>query len=189
LTARDQILNEGFRQSHFQGNLAIQNTNTTLKYRKLTLTELEGLREDYIRFLAANSITADDWVKLKNENQEATDKLIELFSDIVWEKILSKIQYVRVVSQTALRVMYFGEDKAHLIQLKLNSDDFNFTNPETIKQIAEGSIDLLQFDPEMIQGSKTYSTTREYEVFLALEQGGEPTEEVFWRALKSMIPQ
>ncbi|HKL40551.1 MAG TPA: DUF6495 family protein [Cryomorphaceae bacterium] len=160
-----------------------------MKYRKLNLSELEDLRDDFVRFLSANSIAADDWVKIKKVDSDAAEKIIEVFSDLVWEKILTKIKYVRLMSQTTLRVMRFGEERAELIQLQVEHEDFNFTDPELIKQLAEGTIDLKTFDPEMIRGSKSYTESRELELFLALEQGGQPTDEVFWRSLKSMVPE
>ncbi|MCH2215708.1 MAG: DUF6495 family protein [Flavobacteriales bacterium] len=160
-----------------------------MKYRKLNLSELEGLRDDFVQFLSSNSITADDWVRIKKEDKDAAEKLIEVFSDIVWTKVLTKIKFVKLVTRTVLRVMHFGEETAELIQLKIEKDDFNFANPELTEQLAQGNLDLASYDPEMITGSKTYSNSREIEVFLALEQGGQPAEEVFWLALKSMLPK
>src|SRR6056297_3003609 len=99
-----------------------------MKYRKLNLSELEDLRGDFVRFLSANSIAADDWVKIKKVDSDAAEKIIEVFSDLVWEKILTKIKYVRLMSQTTLRVMRFGEERAELIQLQVEHEDFNFTD-------------------------------------------------------------
>jgi len=158
-----------------------------LKYRKLHLSELEELREDFVQFLSANSITADDWVKIKEADKETAEKMLEVFSDIVWEKVLSKIHYLRFVSPQALRVIRFGEKKAELIQLKINDDSFDLSNPDNIQSIAEGNVDLNRYEPEMITGKKAYSDDRAREVFIHLEQGWLPTKEVFWKALSSMI--
>ena len=40
------------------------------KYRLLTLEELGELRPEFVRFLASQSITADDWQKMKLESLE-----------------------------------------------------------------------------------------------------------------------
>jgi len=160
-----------------------------VKYRKLNLNELEDLRDDFVHFLSANSVTADDWVKIKKADPNLAGEMIEVFSDIVWEKILTKIKYVRMISKKTIRGMHFGEKKAEMIQLTIDHAEFSFSNPDQIKSIAEGTADLKSFDPEMIKGSKTYNESREMEVFLALEQGGQPTDEVFWRSLKSMAPE
>ena len=160
-----------------------------MKYRKLNLNELEGLREDFVHFLSANTVTADDWEMIKQADPNLAGEMIEVFSDIVWEKILTKIKYVRMISQKMIRVMHFGEKKAEMVQLTIDHADFSFSDPDQIRSIAEGTADLKSFDPEMIRGTKTYSESRDLEVFLALEQGGQPTDEVFWRSLKSMAPE
>ena len=54
-----------------------------MKYRPLHPEELENLREDFVQFLAANSIAGDDWVKLKKEMPDQANQLIEMFSDLV----------------------------------------------------------------------------------------------------------
>jgi len=160
-----------------------------VKYRKLNLSELEDLRDDFVHFLSANSVTADDWIKIKQADPKLAGEMIEIFSEIVWEKILTKIKYVRMISQKMIRVMHFGEDKAEMVQLSIAHPDFSFSDPDQIRSIAEGTADLKAFDPEIIKGTKTYTESRDLEVFLALEQGGQPTDELFWRSLKSMIPE
>ncbi|HKK38555.1 MAG TPA: DUF6495 family protein [Cryomorphaceae bacterium] len=158
-----------------------------MKYRKLNIRELEDLREDFVHFLSANSITADDWVKIKKVDPDAAERMIEVFSDIVWEKVLSNIRYLRFVNPQALRVIHFGEEKAELIQLEIKDESFNLSDQENIRSMAEGSLDLNRFDPEMTTGSKKYSIDRDREVFIHLEQGWQPAKEVFWAALSSMI--
>jgi hypothetical protein len=158
-----------------------------LKYRKLNLNELEGLQEDFVHFLSANTVTADDWEMIKQADANLAGEMIEVFSDIVWERILAKITYVRLVKREMIRVMYFGEEKVEMIQLKIEDPDFDFSNPDQIRSIAEGTADLKSLDPEMIKGTKAYSESRDLELFMALEGGNQPTDEVFWRAFKSMV--
>lgn len=158
-----------------------------MKYRKLNLDELRDLREDFVHFLSANSVTAEDWVKIKKMDPDAAEKLIEVFSDIVWEKVLSRIRYVRFINPQAIRVIHFGENNAELIQLEIKDETFNLSDHENIRGMAEGNLDLRRFDPEMTTGNKKYSADREREIFIHLEQGWQPTDEVFWAALSSMI--
>ena len=57
-----------------------------MKYRVLSTKELEPLKDDFIKFLSANTITGEDWAKIKSSKPNQALKLIEVFSDIVWEK-------------------------------------------------------------------------------------------------------
>lgn len=158
-----------------------------MKYRRLYRQELEDLRDDFVQFLAANSIPADDWEKLKKENPEATEQLIDLFSDIVWEKILSKINFLEMRRADAMRVIKFEEEKAEMIEIRMEEKNFDFTNHDTVRRIAEGSLDLNAFKPKVLKGSKTYSDSRERELFEYLERGARPCKEIFWNSVKSMI--
>ena len=78
-----------------------------MKYRKLKPEELEPLKKEFIQFLAANTITGDDWAKTKAEKPE--EKIIALFSDIVWEKSLEKIHYLEHRDERYLK--FFTSEK------------------------------------------------------------------------------
>ena len=65
-----------------------------MKYRRLNEAELKDLEQDFIRFLASNQVTADDWKKLKDSNAEQVDGLIGLFSDQVFDKVFDKLEYL-----------------------------------------------------------------------------------------------
>ena len=56
-----------------------------MKYRRLDQNELKTLEKDFIEFLASQSITADEWENMRKEQQLG---LIDIFSDLVFEKVL-----------------------------------------------------------------------------------------------------
>jgi hypothetical protein len=160
-----------------------------MKYRRLRPEELEALRDEFVQFLAANSITADDWQKLKNTKTEGAEKLIDVFSDIVWEKVLSKTQYVEVRHAKLLQIMKFGDEKAEMIQIAIKHPDFDFRRMEGIESLAQGKMALSEIDPEIHAGKKTYSDTRNEEVFLHLERGGIAVDEGMWELMSTFIGQ
>ena len=51
-----------------------------MKYRILSSKELEPLKDDFIRFLSANTVTGEDWAKIKSNKPNEALKLIEIFS-------------------------------------------------------------------------------------------------------------
>jgi len=65
-----------------------------MKYRRLSSEELEQLQDNFIRFLAAQSITGMDWTTMKTANPERAEELIEQFSDVVIEKTLHNVEYL-----------------------------------------------------------------------------------------------
>lgn len=159
-----------------------------MKYRRLHPEELENLREDFVQFLAANSITGEDWTKLKEAQPEQSNQLIEMFSDLVWEKVLGNIKYLETRSPNELRVIHFADEQVQMIVLKVESEKFDFTNPIDIQSIADGTLDLMSFDPEVLKGERDYRADKKMEVFVMMEEGARPCKEVFWRSILKMIP-
>ena len=161
-----------------------------MKYRRLAPSQLEELRDDFVQFLAANSIPADDWVKLKQAKPEAANELIDIFSDIVWEKVVSKIKFLERRAKRGIRVFSFGEEKAEMVEIKVPDGSLDFTDPEQIKSIAAKEIDLKKYAPEVVKGSKEYpAEQRGLEVFQQLSDGAIPCEEVLFLSVKSMLPK
>ena len=70
-----------------------------MDFRRLTNNELEELKTEFVRFLVSNTVTGDDWEKIKKENPERAEGLIEIFSDIVFKKIISKVEYLEMKKQ------------------------------------------------------------------------------------------
>jgi len=153
-----------------------------LKYRRLHAEELEALRDDFIQFLAANSITAEDWTQIKAAQPEKADQLLDIFSDIVWEKVLEKINFLEFRWSNQLRLFKFDDEKAEMVNIKIEDAEFDFRNPDHLRKIAEEKIQLKSLNPEITKGKKKHNKLREMEVFYYMEQGGKPTSEELWNS-------
>ena len=91
-----------------------------MKYRQLTKEELEELEPEFVRFLATNEVTASDWVKMKENAPSKVNKLIEIFSDMVFDRILGRVTHLEHRSPRDLRLFKCDKDKIYLIGLKLD---------------------------------------------------------------------
>ncbi len=159
-----------------------------MKYRKLLREELDGVRDEFVQFLAANSITADEWDSLKTTDNEKAEKLIEMFSDIFWEKSLSNIRCVEMREPCCLRVVKFEDSQALLIELRIQEDaGIDLTRPEDLSRLASGQADIAQAEPQMYRGMRTYEHERNAELFNFIEQGAAPCKTVVWEGLNRMI--
>jgi hypothetical protein len=153
-----------------------------LKYRRLHTEELESLREDFVQFLAANSITAEDWTQIKSVQPEKADQLLDIFSDLVWEKVLEKITHLEFRSPKQLTLIKFDDDQAEMVNIKIEDQNLDFSNANDLKEIAEGRIKLKSLKPQITKGKKKHNKLREMEVFYYLEQGGKPCSEELWNS-------
>lgn len=64
-----------------------------MKYRRLTLEELEIFEKEFILFLSANGITGEDWQKKKEIRDPIVDKMLDDFSDFILDGVLQKVEY------------------------------------------------------------------------------------------------
>ena len=140
-----------------------------MKYRLLSSEELKELEPEFINFLATNHITAQDWVKLKGENPEKVDKLIEIFSDIVMEKVLQKIEYLEVREEKSIMVFRFLEEKVSLAGITAKEvSDVDFTNPATVASLA---LKVDEGNLEVFKTEKPYFKSKPEEVFDLVKKG------------------
>ena len=150
------------------------------KYRRLSNSELEELRDDFVKYLCAQSITADDWQKLKGQDAEKVDELIELFSDIVMEKALSAIEFLELITSDEIRVFHIQETKTKLIGLTFNKKGIDLADPRQFEEIFKDSDSLLSFDPQVYSMEKEHSKSRAEESFFLLNMGASiSTKELF----------
>ena len=83
------------------------------KFRRLTIDELEELKDEFINFLTVSGIYADDWQKILKEQPDSADTFIDNFSDLVFEKSLKKIKYLENKSDKDLKLFKCLDDKIH----------------------------------------------------------------------------
>lgn len=142
-----------------------------VKYRRLRKEELEELESEFVRFLASNTVTADDWVKIKAETPEKAGNLLDMFSDIVFEKILEKVEYLEHKRPRDLRVYKILDDKIQMMGLYVEGKtSLDFTKNESpehmLAQLANGTGNV-----KMFSGEKKFKKIKETEIFQILEEG------------------
>lgn len=155
-----------------------------MKYRRLHREELEAVREDFVKFLAANSITASDWEALKAAHPAVqAEKIIELFSDIFWDKVLDRLSHVIHFGALGFRAYRADGCVVHLRELRIQSGSLDLSNPEDRQALPIYAKDLLAIGGELFQGKKTLANDDERKLlfFQLIEQGAQPGGEEIWQ--------
>ena len=142
-----------------------------MKYRRLRFDELQGLEKDFINFLAANSVTSDDWEKLKNESPDKAEQMIEIFSDMIFEQTLKKVDYLEQKSAREIRTYHCGSEKINMIGILVEGEttlDFrqNLDPQQMMAQLSLSGASLKLF-----KGEKIYKKDRNQELFDLMEIG------------------
>ncbi|MFK8005741.1 MAG: DUF6495 family protein [Saprospiraceae bacterium] len=143
-----------------------------MKYRRLTNEELAELETEFVRFLVSNTVTGDDWEKIKKENPERAEGLIEIFSDIVFEKTISKVEYLEMKTPKDLKIFKCNKENIELMGLKVEGEsDLDFTQditPEAMMIKLQSSDAKLQ----MYSANKKYKDDdRLQEIFQMMQWG------------------
>jgi len=154
-----------------------------MKYKRLNKEELEALQQDFVNFLAAAQITGPDWEKMKKEEIHNADELIDVFSDMVYEKVLGKISYLEYRDAKTLNIFYFGEDKVQLAGLRVKeTSPLDLTSPDVISQWSS----VNNASVNVVRSEKKYEKERQLEIFELLQTGCMITDDKLFRLLSSM---
>jgi len=127
------------------------------RYRRLDLDELKELEPEFINFLAVNGIEASEWDQIKAEDSARMNEFIDMFSDMVFEKILGEIEYLNF--QVDGKFYYFKceDDILRLIVIEMESEDSEYASiysaeKEYKKERKAELFDMLQMGCEISDG-------------------------------------
>ena len=136
------------------------------KYRSLTSEELQELEKEFIEFLVINGITADQWEVLKKEAKEKAELILEQFSDVVWEGVLRKTQFIEHRSSQEIRAFQCLPGKMVMMGLKIEDDSVDLRTPEGFKKVKSEAPSTSVYTAE-----KVYHKKREEEIFELIQSG------------------
>lgn len=144
-----------------------------MKYTRLTKEQFEELHQEFINFLATQSITAEEWSNIKQNKPELADQELDVFSDLVWEGVLQQAKYVENISPQHIYMFHFEEAQIKLIGLKLLSTDIDLTTSEGFGWLRDN---LLSDDVELFRADKDYSDDKLKDKFELIQQGANITK-------------
>lgn len=154
-----------------------------IRFKRLSQKELELLEKEFIKFLASQSITADDWVKIKISDTEQAESLIDGFSNVVYGSVMRSAKFLELRTPKALYCYECHEDHFSLAVFEISEDsDFDLTK----HQLSEID-DMDAVKPSIYTGTKPYEQQREDEIFSMMQQGCEITEGKLMQVLRNII--
>ena len=144
-----------------------------MKYARLTKEQFEELHKEFINFLATQSITADEWEDIKTNKPEAAEQELDVFSDLVWFGVLSKVKYLEHISPNQIHLYQCNEKDLRLIALKIESDIIDFTTKEGFQWLRDN---LLSDSVEFFNAKKEYSEDKHLDIFKMIQSGANITK-------------
>jgi hypothetical protein len=144
-----------------------------MKYSRLTDEQLREMHGEFSRFLASQSITADEWTDIKKNKPQAAEEEIDIFSDIVWEGVLRKVEYLEHLSKRQLFLFKVGEKQMSLVALKVNNEAINIMTKDGYRWLQDH---LLDDQVTIYRSKKEISEDRCKDIFALIKQGSNITK-------------
>jgi len=148
-------------------------TFANMKYERLTKEQFEELHQEFIKFLATQSITADEWNAIKTNKPEIAEEELDIFSDLIWEGVLKKVEYLEHISAQFLFLFRFTQTQIDLVKIQIKNPNIDITTDEGYKWLQDN---LLEDEVEIHQSTKALSDDRNKDIFALIKQGANITK-------------
>jgi midasin (ATPase involved in ribosome maturation) len=158
-----------------------------LKYRRLTQEELESLEDEFVKFLAAQSISAGDWQRIKSDDINRQEELIQVFSNIVLERVLSGIEYLEICTKNDLQIVKMKDHSAHMLGIKMDDDTVDLQDDDQLNELFSSVENVMRYHPKIYEHEKKYTKTRAEEAFFLINLGAKVTDKLLYKKLTSLL--
>ncbi|MGK4567679.1 DUF6495 family protein [Flavobacterium sp. 3HN19-14] len=139
-----------------------------MKYSRLTKEQFEELHPEFINFLATQSIDKSEWDKIKSEQPQIAEQELDVFSDLIWEGVLTRAEYLEHFSKNYIFLFHCNETVIHSIVLKSMDAEIDFLTQSGLEWLGDN---LFTDNIEMKRGSKVFDADRNVSIFELIRQG------------------
>lgn len=154
-----------------------------MKYRRLTKQQLEELKPEFVNFLATQSITGEEWKNLKQEKPMVAEDEVDVFSDLIWEGVLTKVNYLENVSAQSMHLFHCAEKEMKLISVRVMNPEIDLTTEVGFAWFKKNwQSDFVEY----LTASKAY-VEENLDKFKLIEQGAVITKGDLYKWFESMI--
>lgn len=129
---------------------------------------MEELHQEFINFLATQSITAEEWDTIKKNKPQVAEEELDVFSDLVWEGVLGKISYLENISTRHMHLFHLTEKEMKLISVKILNPDIDLKTTMGFNWFKKNwQSDFVEY----LSASKAYTEDKNLDKFRLIEEG------------------
>ena len=155
-----------------------------MKYARLTKQQFEELHNEFINFLATQSITANEWETLKNTRPQVVEEELDVFSDLVWEGVLGKVNYLENISRQQMHLFHLADKEMKLISVKILNPDIDLNTSIGFNWFKKNwQSDFVEY----LQASKSYTEDKNLDKFKLIQEGAVITKGELYRWFDNII--
>ncbi len=154
-----------------------KNPNTSIyiimKYSRLTKEQFEELHQEFINFLASQSITAKEWEEIKTQKPEIAEEELDVFSDLIWEGVLDQVTHLEHFSPQQMFLFHITQAEIHLIAVKIENEAIDITSRAGYQWMQKN---LMDDAVNLYTSTKALTQDRNKDIFALIQQGAAITK-------------
>jgi hypothetical protein len=139
-----------------------------MKYKRLTKEQFEALHQEFSNFLASQSIDKGEWDSIKAYKPEVAEQELDVFSDLIWEGVLTNANYLEHFSKNHIFLFHCQEKLIQSIVLKALEPQVDFMQKEGLQWLSDN---LFTDTVEIHIGKKEYQEERNKAIFDLITEG------------------
>ena len=155
-----------------------------MKYSRLTTEQFSELHQEFIYFLSAQAIDKAEWDKLKSEQPHVAEQELDVFSDLIWEGVLTRAEFLEHYSKDYIFLFRCSDSQIHSIVLKALVPDNDLMTKEGLQWLSDN---MFTENVEMKVGKKPFSDDRNADIFGLITQGAFLSDGHLYKQLDSII--
>ena len=155
-----------------------------MKYSRLTKEQFEELHPEFINFLATQSIDKAEWDKIKTEKPEVAEQELDVFSDLIWEGVLTRTEYLEHFSKNHIFLFQCFEKDIKSIVLKSTVSSIDFLTREGLQWLSDN---MFTENIEMKTGKKFFTDERNKSIFELIQQGAFLSDGQLFKQINGII--
>ena len=157
---------------------------TTMKYSRLTKEQFEELHQEFSTFLATQTIDKAEWDTIKKDKPEVAEQELDVFSDLVWEGVLGKAEFLEHFSKNHIFLFQCFDTYVQSIVLKSLVPETDFLTREGLQWLSDN---MFTDTIEMKSGKKEFSEDRNSSIFQLIQQGAFLSDGLLYKQINSII--
>ncbi|MBK0369019.1 DUF6495 family protein [Flavobacterium agrisoli] len=139
-----------------------------MKYARLTKEQFDELHNEFATFLASQSIDKTEWDAIKENKPEVAEQELDVFSDLIWEGVLSRAKFLEHFSKTHIFLFECFDTEIKSIILKTLNPEIDFMTKEGLQWLGDN---MFTDNIEMKIGKKVFTEDRNESIFQLIKQG------------------
>lgn len=155
-----------------------------MKYARLTKEQLEELHPEFTNFLATQSIDKAEWDHIKKHKPQVAEEELDVFSDLVWEGVLSKVSYLENISAQQMHLFHLTDKEMKLIAVKIMNPEIDLTTKVGFAWFRKNwQSDFVDY----MTASKAYTEDPNQDKFELIKQGAVITKGELYQWFDNVI--